>query len=382
MVRDLYTEEHEAFRTSVRRWLVDEVVPNHLTWEDDRIVPRSLFKSAGSLGFLGTDVPERFGGGGVVDFCFNAVVIEELHRAGVFSSGAGMTMHNDICIPYLLRYCTPEQADRWLPSVVSGEAVLALAMTEPGAGSDLASIRTTAIRAGDCFVLNGQKTFITNGINADLVICAVKTDPSLRHRGISLLVVERDMPGFTRGKNIEKIGFHAQDTAELFFSDVEVPAGNLLGEEGAGFGQLVANLPQERISIAATGVAATSAALDWTLEYVRSREVFGKTVAEFQNSRFVLAEVALELEVAQTYFDKSVRALNSGNLTAADAARAKWWCTEVQKRSIDRCLQLFGGYGYAREYPIARAYADARVTTIYGGTTEIMKEIVARDLGL
>jgi alkylation response protein AidB-like acyl-CoA dehydrogenase len=289
-------------------------------------------------------------------------------------------LHNDICLPYFLRYCTDDQRERWLPGIASGELVTAIAMTEPGIGSDLASMSTTARRGGDTYVVNGSKTFITNGINADLVITAVKTDPSLKHKGMSLLILERGMPGFERGRNLEKLGLHSQDTAELFFTDVPVPVDNLLGVEGEGFLQLVHNLPQERLSIAANGVAAARAALNWTIEYVKERKAFDQPIAAFQNTRFVIAEIATEVEVAQAYIDKCVVALNEGTLTAEEAAMAKWWCTELQKRAVDRCLQLHGGYGYMLEYPIARAYADARITTIYGGTTEIMKEIIGKKL--
>ena len=284
-------------------------------------------------------------------------------------------------MPYFLAYCTDEQKRRWLPGIVSGELITAIGMTEPGIGSDLASMATTAIRDGDSYVVNGAKTFITNGISADLVITAVKTDPAQRHRGMSLLVLERDMPGFTRGRNLDKLGQHAQDTAELFFSDVRVPVGNLLGpEEGQGFRQLVTNLPQERLSIAVAAVAAARSALDLTLAYVRERRAFGQPVGSFQNSRFVLAEIATEVDIAQHYVDDCVRALNAGELTPVDAAKAKWWTTELQGRAVDRCVQLHGGYGYMNEYPIARAFADARVTRIYGGTTEIMKDLIGRDL--
>jgi alkylation response protein AidB-like acyl-CoA dehydrogenase len=310
-------------------------------------------------------------------------VYEEFMRAGLAAAGAGVTLHNDICIPYLERYCSSEQKRRWLPDVVSGQSILAIAMTEPGIGSDLASMSTTAIRNGDHYLVNGSKMFITNGINADLVITAVKTDPTQRHRGISLLVLERGMAGFERGRNLDKLGLHAQDTAELSFTDVRVPVSNLLGgEEGQGFAQLVANLPQERVSIAVGGLASARTALDHTLDYVKSRKAFGTPIGSFQNTKFVLAELATEIDIAQTYVDQCVRALNEGDLTAEDAAKAKWWCTELQGRTIDRCLQLHGGYGYMSEYPISRAYADARVTRIYGGTTEIMKEVIGRSLGL
>ena len=382
MRRDLFEEEHEALRASVRAWLDKEVVPHHLEWEQAGIVPHELFAAAGRHGFLGMAIPEQYGGGGVDDFRYNLVIGEEVQAAGVGGAGLGLTLHNDICLPYFLRYCTDEQRERWLPGIASGELVTAIAMTEPGIGSDLASMSTTALRDGDDFVVNGSKTFITNGINADLVITAVKTDPSQRHAGMSLIVLERGMPGFERGRNLEKLGLHSQDTAELFFTDVAVPCTNLLGEEGQGFFQLVHNLPQERLSIAASGVAAARAAMGWTLDYVTQRTAFGQPVGSFQNSRFVMAEIATEVEIAQVFVDRCVLALNAGELTAEEAAMAKWWCTELQKRVVDRALQLHGGYGYMLEYPIARAYADARITTIYGGTTEIMKEIIGRSLGL
>jgi alkylation response protein AidB-like acyl-CoA dehydrogenase len=328
------------------------------------------------------DVPEEYGGGGVRDFRFNVVIAEELQRADVNAAGLGLTLHNDICLPYFLHLTDDEQKARWLPGICAGELITAVAMTEPGIGSDLASMSTTAIRDGDHYVVNGSKTFITNGINADLVITAVKTDPSQRHRGMSLLVVERGMAGFERGRNLDKIGMHAQDTAELFFDDVRVPVTNRLGEEGAGFLQLVSNLPQERLSIAVTGVAAARAAFERTLAYGKEREAFGQPIASFQHNRFVLAEMATEIEIGQSFIDRCVLALNAGELTAEEAAMAKWWCTELQGKVVDRAVQLHGGYGYMTEYPVARAYADARITRIYGGTTEIMKEIIGRSLGI
>ena len=382
MRRDLFEDEHEALRASFRAWLDKEVVPHHLEWEQAGIVPHELFAAAGRHGFLGMAIPEQYGGGGVDDFRYNLVIGEEVQAAGVGGAGLGLTLHNDICLPYFLRYCTDEQRERWLPGIASGELVTAIAMTEPGIGSDLASMSTSALRDGDDYIVNGSKTFITNGINADLVITAVKTDPSQRHAGMSLVVLERGMPGFERGRNLEKLGLHSQDTAELFFTDVAVPRTNLLGEEGQGFFQLVHNLPQERLSIAASGVAAARAAMGWTLDYVTQRTAFGQPIGSFQNSRFVMAEIATEVEIAQVFIDRCVLALNAGELTAEEAAMAKWWCTELQKRVVDRSLQLHGGYGYMLEYPIARAYADARITTIYGGTTEIMKEIIGRSLGL
>jgi alkylation response protein AidB-like acyl-CoA dehydrogenase len=381
MLRVLFDDEHDLFRDSVRKFVDKEMVPHNDEWEEAGLMPRQVFLDAGALGFLGMAIPEEYGGGGVDDFRYNLVIIEELQQAGVNAAGLGITLHNDICLPYFLRYCTDEQRERWLPGIAAGELVTAVAMTEPGMGSDLASMATTAVRDGDHYVVNGSKTFITNGINADLVIVAAKTDPAARHGGISLLIVERDMRGFDRGRNLDKIGLHAQDTAELFFTDVSVPAANLLGEEGRGFYQLVENLPQERLSIAAAGVAAARAAFDWTTAYCRERQAFGQSIGSFQAIRFALAEMATEIEVAQAFVDQCVLALNDGSLTADDAAMAKWWCTELQGRVTDRCVQLHGGYGYMREYPIARAWADARVTRIYGGTTEIMKEIIGRSLG-
>ena len=382
MQRTLFEDEHEQFRTSFRRWLDKEVVPHHLEWEEAGIVPREVFKAAGAHGFLGMAVPEEFGGGGVDDFRYNLVIGEEVQLSGVNAAGLGLTLHNDICLPYFLRYCSDEQRARWLPGIASGELITAIAMTEPGIGSDLASMSTSALRDGDHYVVNGAKTFITNGINADLVITAVKTDPSQRHAGMSLVVLERGMEGFERGRNLDKLGLHAQDTAELFFTDVQVPVTNRLGDEGQGFLQLVSNLPQERLSIGAAGLAAARAALGWTLDYVKQRNAFGQPIGSFQNTKFVLAEIATEVEIGQTFIDRCVLALNAGELTAEEASMAKWWCTELQKKVVDRCLQLFGGYGYMLEYPIARAYADARVTRIYGGSNEIMKEIVGRAMKL
>src|SRR3954447_24792612 len=383
MRRTHLTEDHDLFRDSFRTFVEREIVPHQQEWDDAGIVPHELFSTAGAAGFLGMAVPEEVGGGGVDDFRYNQVIAEELQYASVASAGLGMTLHTDICLPYFLSLATDEQKARWLPGIVAGELITAIGMTEPGIGSDLASMSTTAIREGDHYVVNGAKTFITNGINADLVILAVKTDPAQKHKGMSLLILERGMEGFTRGRNLDKVGQHAQDTAELFFSDVHVPVGNLLGPEGGqGFRQLVANLPQERLSIAVAAVASMRSALDLTLAYVKERRAFGQAVGSFQNSRFVLAEIATEVDVAQHYVDDCVRALLARELTAVDAAKAKWWTTELQGRVLDRCLQLHGGYGYMNEYPIARAFADARVTRIYGGTTEIMKEIVGKDLGL
>src|SRR5277367_4432376 len=318
MRRALFEDLHEDFRSSFRTFLEREVAPHYMEWERAGIVPREVFAKAGSGGFLAMSVPERFGGAGADDFRLNLVIGEECQRAGFGSFGLGITLHNDICLPYFLSYANEEQRERWLEGVVSGELITALAMTEPGIGSDLAEMSSTARRDGDHYVLNGAKTFITNGINADLVITAVKTDPSERHRGISLLVLERGMEGFERGRNLEKLGQHAQDTAELSFDDVHVPLANLLGDEGEGFRYLVSNLPQERLSIAASAVAAAEAALSWTLDYVRERRAFGQPIGSFQSSRFTLAEVSTETDIARAFIDRCVQALLAGELTAED----------------------------------------------------------------
>ncbi|MFJ2030460.1 acyl-CoA dehydrogenase family protein [Streptosporangium sp. NPDC087985] len=380
MQRDLFEEEHQLFRETVREFLAREVVPYHGQWEKDGIVPRQVWKSAGEIGMFGFGVPEEFGGAGITDFRYNAVIVEEIIRIG--ASGLGYSLHNDVMAPYFVNLTNDEQKARWLPGFVSGELITAIAMTEPDAGSDLQSIRTTAVREGDHYVVNGQKTFITNGINSDLVVVVAKTDPAAGARGISLLVVERGMEGFSRGRNLEKIGMHAQDTAELFFENVRVPAANLLGEEeGQGFFQLMRNLPQERLSIAVMAVAAAETVLQTTIEYCRSRKAFGRSIGSFQNTRFVLAELDTEVDIARHYVDKCILALNARELSAVDAAKAKWWTTELQTKVIDRCLQLHGGYGYMMEYPVAKAWIDSRVQTIYGGTTEIMKEIIGRSFG-
>ncbi len=378
MERNIFGDEHRAFREMVRDFIAREVTPHHAQWERDGIVSRDVWLAGGKAGLLGTDVPEEYGGGDTTDFRFNAIVAEELARAG--ASGVGFPLHNDVLAPYLLRLCTPEQRQRWLPGFCSGEIVTAIAMTEPGTGSDLQGIRTSAVRDGEDWVLNGAKTFISNGIMSDLVIVVARTDPDAGAMGFSLLVVERDMPGFERGRNLDKIGMHAQDTAELSFTDVRVPAENVLGEPGQGFVYLMQNLPQERMSIAVSAVAGTEAAIDTTLQYCRDRKAFGKPIGTFQNTRFTLAEVATEAAVTREFVDRCITELNAGTLSTRDAAMAKWWSTEMLKRTVDRCLQLHGGYGYMTEYPIAKAYLDARVQTIYGGTTEIMKEIIGRAL--
>ena len=380
--RAIFEADHDLFRESAREFVAREVVPNVAKWEEAGIVDRDMFSKAGEAGLLGMALPESHGGGGVADFRFNAVIVEELMYADAFASGLCITLHNDVVLPYFLELCTDEQQDRWFPGLVSGDLMGAIAMTEPGAGSDLAGIQTSAIRDGDSYIVNGSKTFITNGINSDLIVTAVKTDPSQRHAGMSLLVLESGMEGFTRGRNLEKIGLHAQDTAELFFDDVRVPAENLLGDEGRGFFHLTDNLPQERLSLTTGSIAHAQAAFDWTLEYVEERKAFGQPVGSFQTVKHTMAEIRTELDVAQTYVDSQILALNAGELTPEEAAKSKWWVTELENSVITRCLQLFGGWGYMEEYPIARAFRDARVQTIYGGTTEIMKEIVGRSLGL
>ena len=382
MERTIFESEHHLFRESFRQFVDKEIVPNNQTWEEKGVIDRSLFEIAGSNGFLGIDIPQEFGGGGIADYRFNQIMQEEFDMAGVAAAASGLGLHNDICIPYFLEFCSDEQRERWLPGLVSGQYITAIAMSEPGTGSDLAAISTTATKDGDSFVLNGAKTFISNGIISDLVIVAAKTNPEAGHRGVSLLVVERGLEGFERGRNLDKVGRHSQDTAELFFTDVRVPAENLLGEENKGFYYMMFNLPQERLNIAISAVAGTQYAFDLTLEYVKERQAFGQPIGSFQNTRFKMAEIATELELTWAFIDKCVLAHNLKNLTADEAAMAKWWATELQKRAIDQCLQFFGGYGYMDEYPISRLWRDGRVQSIYGGTTEIMKEIVGRGLGL
>ena len=384
-MREIFTDEHEAFRKTVRTFLEREVNPFHEQWEKDGLVPREAWRKAGDAGLLCFDVPEEYGGPGVRDFRYNLVVAEELTRAG--ASGPGFSVHTDIIVPYLTSLGTEEQKRRWLPGCVSGELITAIAMTEPGAGSDLQGIRTTARPTKtddgeDAFVLNGSKTFISNGINADLVIVVARTDPDAGHLGFSLLVVERGMAGFERGRNLEKVGLKAQDTAELSFDDVVVPRANLLGEEGQGFIYLMQNLPQERLSIAMIAGAAVQRVLDLCLDYVKTREAFGRPIGKFQNTRFAIAEMATEAHVCQVFVDDCVRRHNEGTLDTTLAAMAKWWTTELQTKVADRGVQLHGGYGYMLEYPIARAFVDSRIQTIYGGTTEVQKEIIGRSLGL
>jgi alkylation response protein AidB-like acyl-CoA dehydrogenase len=377
--RTIFTEEHDLYRAAAREFFEKEVAPFHDEWEHAGVVPRELWEKAGSQGHLAHAVPEAYGGAGVTDFRFPAILTEEQGR--VLASGPGFGVHSDIVIPYLLEVGTEEQKQRWLPGMVAGTTIGAIAMTEPGTGSDLSGIRTKAVNDGDGYVLNGAKTFITNGQLADLVIVVARTsdDP---HRGLSLLVVEHGMDGFERGRNLDKIGLKAQDTSELFFNDVRVPIENLLGVEGAGFFYLVQNLPQERLVIAVMAMAAVERAFEITIDYVKERSAFGRPIGSFQNTRFTMAEIATEMEIGRVFVDRCIVELNEGRLTADVAAMAKWWSTELQVKVMDRCLQLHGGYGYMKEYPIARMFTDSRVQTIYGGTTEIMKELIGRSLGL
>ncbi|WP_240137156.1 acyl-CoA dehydrogenase family protein [Streptomyces sp. MUM 178J] len=378
MKRQIFAAEHDAFRDTVRAFLTKEVLPHYAQWEKDGIVSREAWRAAGRQGLLGLAVPEEYGGGGEPDFRFAAVLAEEFTRAG--AAGLAVGLHNDIVGPYLTSLADDEQKRRWLPGFCSGETVTAIAMTEPGAGSDLQAIRTSAEDRGDHWVLNGTKTFISNGILADLVVVVAKTTPEGGAKGLSLLVVERGAEGFERGRNLDKIGQKAQDTAELFFHDVRVPKENLLGELNGAFVHLMTNLAQERMAIAVSGIAAAEHLLEITTQYVKEREAFGRPLARLQHTRFEIAEMATECAVTRTFIDRCIVDHSNGELDAVHASMAKWWATELQKRVADRCLQLHGGYGYMNEYPVARAFVDGRIQTIYGGTTEIMKEIIGRSL--
>jgi acyl-CoA dehydrogenase len=382
MRRSVFTVEQEDFRSMVRDFLIKEVEPDYAKWEEAGHVPRELYRRLGDLGVIGLAVPEEYGGGGQDDYRFNVVLQEEINRA-TFTLGTLRT-HMDVVLPYFLALANEEQRARWFPGFATGELFTAIAMTEPGTGSDLAGVATTARRDGDQFILNGAKTFISGGFHADAVIVLARTSPvgENRRAGLSLLVVERGMPGYTVGRALPKIGIKVQDTVELSFDEVRVPAANLLGAEGEAFGYLGHNLPQERVAIAVGALAAARAALDLTVEYVKQRLVFGKPVAQFQNTKFELAAIATDLEAGQALLDNAVLALVDRNLSPVDAAKVKLYCTELQGKIVDRCLQLFGGYGYVTEYPIARLYADARVTRIYGGTSEVMKSIISKSLGL
>jgi alkylation response protein AidB-like acyl-CoA dehydrogenase len=382
MQRTLFTEDHRLFRDSYRHFVEKEIVPFYSQWEKDGHVSRELWLKAGQQGFLGLNVPEEYGGAGVDDYRYSVIMMEEVARADVPAGGGGMGLHNDIVIPYILAYASPEQKQRWLPGMCSGETITAIAMTEPDTGSDLAAVRTSAVREGDYYLVNGQKTFITNGYLSDFVIVVTKTNPSSGHKGISLLIVERGMEGFKRGRLLDKVGLKAQDTAELIFENVRVPVSNLLGEEGQGFYYLMRQLARERLNVAVGAMAACERALEITLEYCKQRTAFGKPIGSFQNSRFKLAEMKTAIEIGRVFVDRCIEELLEGTLTPETAAMAKWWTSDLQKRVVDECVQLHGGYGYMLEYPIARAYLDARVQSIYAGTNEIMKEIIGRSMGV
>lgn len=375
--RTLFSEQHEMFRDSVRRFMERELAPHHDAWEEAGEVPRWAWKKAGEQGFLCVAIPEEWGGVGA-DRRYSVILMEEQYRLNL--SGLGFALHSDIVAPYIDHYGTPEQKLRWLPKMASGDLIAAIGMTEPGGGSDLKAIRTTARREGDEYVISGQKTFITNGQSADLILLACKTDRSEGARGISLVMVEAERPGFERGRRLKKLGTKAQDTSELFFNDVRVPVGNLIGEEGRGFGYMMNELAWERMHVGIQAISVCEAALDWTLEYTKGRKAFGQAIIDFQNSRFKLAEVKTEVQVGRVFVDRCLELVLDGKLDAVDAAMVKLWTSEMQGRVLDECLQLHGGYGFMWEYPITRAYADARVQRIYAGTNEIMKEIIGRKL--
>ncbi|HUT49453.1 MAG TPA: acyl-CoA dehydrogenase family protein [Alphaproteobacteria bacterium] len=375
--RTLYSEDHEIFRGMVAKFFEKEVVPHHDQWERDGLVPLEFWRKAGQAGILCCDMPEEYGGGGA-DFKMAAIVNEEQARLNI--SGPNFAVHSDIVAPYVFHFGSEDQKQTWLPKMASGECVGAIAMTEPGTGSDLQGVKTRAVMDGNQYVINGSKTFISNGQNCGFVIVVAKTDPDKGAHGTSLFIVEDGREGFARGRNLEKIGLHAQDTSELFFEDVRVPPENMLGQEGQGFAQLMQELPRERLLIAIGAVSNAEAGLQWTIDYTRERKAFGKAISEFQNTRFKLAEMKAELALARVFVDKCIDLLNTGDLDVESAAIAKLTCSELQCRVLDECLQLHGGYGYMREYPIARAWADARVQRIYGGTSEIMKELISRTL--
>ena len=380
MRRTVFETEHDQLRETTRQFIEREIAPHAEQWEREGQVDRSAYLAAGKYGLIGFNLPEEFGGGGMEDFRFNAVIVEELAKFG--SATPALSLQNDVVGPYMAKLTNDEQKQRWLPGFASGELIGAIAMSEPGAGSDLAGIKTSAVLDGDHWVLNGSKTFISAGINSDLVIVVTRTDPNGGHKGFTLLVVERGMAGFERGRKLDKMGQHAQDTAELHFTDVRVPVENVLGEVNKGFYHLIHNLPSERLSIAIGAIAGARQVFTDTLQYTKDRKAFGQPIGTFQHNRFVLAEMSTELDIAEQYIDRCLAAVVAGELTAVDAAKAKWWTTELAKRVIDHCVQLHGGYGYMNEYPVAKAYVDSRIQTIFGGTTEIMKDIIGRDMGL
>jgi acyl-CoA dehydrogenase len=377
--RAVYDEEHQQFRESVRRFTASKIAPDFQRWEDAGIIDRSLWAAAGEAGLLCAQVSEKLGGAGG-DFRHNAVVIEELSYSGFAGPATDFSVHNDVCCGYLLSYGSSEQKKKWLPRMVSGETVCAIAMTEPGTGSDLQGIRTQAVRQGDDFVISGQKTFISNGQMCDLVIVVARTTPEGGSRGMSLILVETDKPGFRRGRNLEKLGHLSSDTSELFFDEVRVPVTNVLGASGGAMGALMSELPQERLTIALHSIAAAQKAFDLTKDYVRQRNAFGLPIGRFQNTRFKLADLKSDLAVGWAYVDQCLREHINRELTTYAASTAKLWITEMDGRVVDQCLQFFGGYGFMREYEICRLYADARVLRIYGGTSEIMRELISRNL--
>ncbi len=376
--RGLYTEEHELFRESFRAFVAKEITPNNAQWEKDKMVSRESWKKLGEAGFLGIQAPEQYGGMGIEDFRFNAVLIEELGLSGCSGPAIGYPLHSDIVMPYILHYATEEAKQKYLPKMISGDYIGAVAMTEPGAGSDLQGMRASALDKGDHYVVNGSKTFITNGYLSDVVVVAVKTEAKRSSKAISLLLVDKDMPGFSKGVPFEKVGLHAQDTCELFFEDVKVPKENLLGNVGEGFKYLMTELAQERLVVALAAVALGEYMLNSTVDYVKERQAFERSISEFQNTRFKIAEMTAALEQGRIYCDQLVNLHNEGKLDSAMASAAKYNMTELQCKVADECVQLHGGYGYMWEYGVARAYADARVQRIYAGTNEIMKELIAR----
>ncbi|GAC1642738.1 MAG: acyl-CoA dehydrogenase family protein [Mycobacterium sp.] len=380
MKRKIYGAEHEALRETTKQFIDREIAPNADKWERDHIVDRSAYVAAGKYGLIGFNMPEEYGGGGSEDFRFNAVINEELSKWG--PTAPALSLQNDVVGPYFKGLANDEQKERWLPGIISGETIVAIAMTEPGAGSDLAGIRTSGVRDGGDWIVNGSKTFISSGINCDLVVVVTRTDPQAGHKGFTLLVVEDGMDGFTRGRKLDKMGLHSQDTAELHFENVRVPAANVLGKEGRGFYHLMHNLPSERLSIAISAIYGARETWRQTLQYAKDRKAFGQSIGSFQHNRFLLAEMDTELEISEQYIDRCLQAVVDGDLTAVEAAKAKWWCTETAKKVVDGCVQLHGGYGYMNEYRVARDYVDVRIQTIFGGTTEIMKDIIGRDLGL
>jgi len=380
MRRSIFDSDHDLFRSTVRAFLEKECAPHAAEWEKSGVTGRDIWLEAGRAGVLGWEVPEQFGGSGVKDFRYNAILAEEIVSTG--SLGLGFAVNNDIVMPYLIDLASDEQKQRWLPGMVTGEVITAIAISEPGAGSDVKALRTTAVRDGDSFIVNGSKTFISNGQLANVVIVAVKTDPHAGHKGISLLVVEEGMAGFHRGRQLDKIGSKAADTSELFFDDVRVPASNLLGDLNKGFYYLMRNLPTERLGIAVHGVARARRAFEITLDYAKTREAFGQAIGTFQANRFALAEMKTKIDVAQIYLDRCIQELVDGELSDEEAAQAKLWITETEWEVLDRCLQLHGGYGYVNEYEIARLWRDGRVQRLYGGTSEIMKDIIGRSMGL